>query len=279
MKIARNYVLGGAQFGSGYGRHISVPELSNFELNLLLEYAMNHGIQQIDLAQNYKFAINNLSKSDYSSEFRYTTKIQYDLDAELKILQNLRLELRMLGTVSFDSVMIHNWAALSTIDRIAAVQFVKSLKNDGICLNAGVSVYDIWELEFEDWIPDTIQAPLNFYIRDFLAYDIALKLKALGTKFVARSIFHQGLLLNPQFKNKFPDLEDFINFCNVNDFSYMHGALSVYDSQDLFQTIVIGVASIAQLEEILTTRISTSNEVIFPKSRLLSTDFTDPRKW
>jgi aryl-alcohol dehydrogenase-like predicted oxidoreductase len=279
MKIARNYSLGGAQFGNGYGKLLNIPELTTLELNLLLEYAINNGIQQVDLAQNYKSAVSNLSKSDYVSKFSYTTKIQYDQDAEHQILHNLRLELRMLGTISFDAVMIHNWATLSVVGRIAAVQFVKLLKNEGICLNAGVSVYDVWELEFEDWIPDIIQAPLNFYNRDFPANDIALNLKALGTKFVARSIFHQGLLLNPHFKDKFPELEDFINFCKVNDFSYVQGAISVYDSQDLFQAIVIGVAGIAQLEEILATKISTSNDLVLPKSRRYSSDFTDPRKW
>jgi aryl-alcohol dehydrogenase-like predicted oxidoreductase len=279
MKIVRNYVLGGAQFGNGYGKQINIPELSNFELNLLLEFAINNGIQQIDLAQNYVSAVSKLSKTEYAGEFRYTTKIEYDTDAKHKILNNLRLELKMLGTVAFHSVMIHNWATLSVLDRMAAAQFLTSLKNDGICLNTGVSVYDIWELEFEDWIPDTIQAPLNFYNRDFLANDIARNLKGLGTKFVARSIFHQGLLLNPQFKEKFPALEEFIKFCKVNDFSYVHGALSVYDSQDLFEAIVIGVASTSQLKEILTTNTSTSNHIIFPKLQPYSPDFTDPRKW
>lgn len=279
MKIFRNYSLGGAQFGNGYGKYLNIPQLTNLELNLLLEYATSNGIQQVDLAQNYKSAVSNLSKSDYFTKFRYSTKIQYDLDAERQILHNLQLELRMLGTISFDSVMIHNWATLSVVDRIAAVKFVKSLKKEGICLSAGVSVYDVWELEFEDWIPDTIQAPLNFYNRDFLENDIALNLKALGTEFIARSIFHQGLLLNPQFKDKFPELNDFIKFCKANEFSYLQGALSVYDSQDLFQAIVIGVAGISQLEEILATKISTSNDLVFPKSRRYRPDFTDPRKW
>jgi aryl-alcohol dehydrogenase-like predicted oxidoreductase len=279
MTATRNYFLGGAQFGNGYGKHISTPELSIFELNNLLEYATSSGIQHIDLAQNYDSAVNNLSRTDYASEFTYTTKIQYEPDAEQKILADLHLELKMLGIVSYHSVLLHNWATLSAVHRIAAVQFVKSLKKDGICFYVGVSVYDIWELEFEDWIPDTVQAPLNFYNREFPTNDIAINLKTLGTNFVARSIFHQGLLLNSQLKDKFPDLEDFIDFCNVNDFSYTHGALSVYDSQDLFHAIVIGVASTSQLEEILNTKISRPNDVVFPKPRVYSPDFTDPRKW
>jgi aryl-alcohol dehydrogenase-like predicted oxidoreductase len=279
MNAKRNLHLGGAQFGKGYGKHINTPELSTFDLNSLLEYALDNGVLQIDLAQNYEFAVSNLSRTDYASEFIYTTKIQYEIDAEREILLKLRCDLELLGIVSYQALLIHNWAALSTDARVAAVKFIDSLKRASISHEVGISVYDTWELDFVDWIPDTVQAPLNFYNREFLANDIARSLKASGTKFVARSIFHQGLLLNPQFKVKFPELEDFITFCKINNFSHIDGALSVYDTQEMFQAIVVGVVSTSQLEEIITTEFSTRREVQFPDSRAYDSVFRDPRKW
>lgn len=279
MKFTRNLLLGGAQFGKGYGKHINTPELSNFGLSSLLEFALSNGIQQIDLAQNYKSAVDNLSKTAFASKFKYTTKIQYAENEQNEIMFKLRLELSLLGVVSFQTVLIHNWAALSVKDRISAIKFVELLVKDGVCIEVGVSVYDIWELEFLDWCPNIVQAPLNFYNRQFLGDDIALSLRARGTKFVARSIFHQGLLLNPRFKDRFPDLEDFINFCKANDFSYLHGALSVFDTQDIFQDVVVGVAAASQLEEILATKVSTPKEIRFPESRIYNSNFVDPRKW
>lgn len=279
MNAERNLHLGGAQFGKGYGKHIITPELSTFDLNSLLEYALDNGVLQIDLAQNYESAVSNLSRTDYANEFQYTTKIQYEIDAEREILYKLRCDLESLGIVSYQALLIHNWAALSTDLRIAAVKFMESLKRANISHEVGISVYDTWEIDFVDWIPDTVQAPLNFYNREFLTNDIARSLKASGTKFVARSIFHQGLLLNPQFKVKFPELEDFIAFCKINNFSHIHGALSVYDTQEMFQAVIVGVVSTSQLEEIITTEFSTLREVRFPDSRAYDSDFRDPRKW
>jgi aryl-alcohol dehydrogenase-like predicted oxidoreductase len=279
MKRVRNLVLGGAQFGKGYGKHIYTSEVSHLDLNSLLDYAKSNEIKQIDLAQNYESAVCNLSRTARASEFRYTTKIQYDNYGQHEIRLKLRIDLELLGVDSYQTILIHNWAELEADERISAIKFLKLLIKDGLCIEAGVSVYDTWELEFVDWIPDTIQAPLNFYNRQFLSNDIALSLRESGTKFVARSIFHQGLLLNPQFRLKFPDLEDFFDFCAVNDFSYLRGAFSIYDTQDMFQAIVIGVASTSQLSEILVTEVTSGTGIEFPKLRLYDPNFTDPRKW
>lgn len=280
MNQERNLHLGGAQFGKGYGKQINTPELSIFDLNSLLEYALYSGVVQIDLAQNYESAVINMSQTDFASKFNYTTKIQYEIGAELEILNKLKSDLKMLGVFSFQSVLIHNWAVLNTYDRISAIKFVKSLKRSGISHQIGISVYETWELDFEDWIPDSVQAPLNFYNREFLASNFAQNFKDSGTNFVARSIFHQGLLLNPQFKMKFPELEDFFRFCKINNISYIHGALSVYDTQEMFQTIVVGVISSSQLEEIITTKLSTAQEIQFPERwKVYDSVFRDPRKW
>lgn len=279
MNKERYLHLGGAQFGKGYGKLIITPELSSYDLNSLLEYALDTGVRHIDLAQNYESAVSNISRTNYANKFRYTTKIKYEIGAEVQILDKLRYDLKLLRIGSYQSVLIHNWASLSTDVRVASVKFVESLKQAGISQEVGVSVYDTWELDFEDWIPDSVQAPLNFYNREFLSNDTARDLKALGTNFVARSIFHQGLLLNPQFKMKFPELEEFISFCKLHNLSYIQGALSVFDTQEIFQAIVVGVASSSQLEEIVKTDLSTRHEIQFPESRVYDSLFRDPRKW
>jgi aryl-alcohol dehydrogenase-like predicted oxidoreductase len=279
MKKTRNLLLGGAQFGTGYGKHINTPELSNFELSSLLDHAKSNGIEEIDLAQSYESAVSNLSRTESTDGFRYTTKIQYNGLLQDEIRLKLRLELELLGVDSYQTILIHNWAALESEERNSAIKFLHLLKEDRICLKSGVSVYDTWELEFADWKPEIVQAPLNFYNRQFLCSEIALSLREAGTKFVARSIFHQGLLLNPQFQARFPDLEDFFNFCKVNDFSYLRGAFSIYDTQDIFEAVVIGVASTSQLSEILDIEVTLGTGIELSESRLYDPNFTDPRKW
>jgi aryl-alcohol dehydrogenase-like predicted oxidoreductase len=279
MKKTRNLHLGGAQFGTGYGKHINIPELSNYDLSSLLDYAKSNGIEEIDLAQSYESAVSNLSKTTSTDDFRYTTKIQYKGHLQDEIRLKLRFELELLGVDSYQTVLIHNWAALESEERNSAIKFLNLLIKDCICIKSGVSVYDTWELEFVDWIPDIVQAPLNFYNRQFLSSEIALSLREAGTKFVARSIFHQGLLLNSQCRVRFPDLEDFFNFCKVNDFSYLRGAFSIYDTQDIFEAVVIGVASTSQLSEILNIEVTPGTGIELPELRLYDPNFTDPRKW
>ena len=58
----RNLILGGAQFGNGYGRYVRTPKLSKFDLEAILCLAKNNGVHEIDLAQNYESARENLSK-------------------------------------------------------------------------------------------------------------------------------------------------------------------------------------------------------------------------
>jgi aryl-alcohol dehydrogenase-like predicted oxidoreductase len=276
---SRNLILGGAQFGNGYGRHVKTPKLSEFDLEELLYLAKNHGVHEIDLAQNYESAIDNLASVTNSKDFKYTTKIQFVENLEPKILGDLRDDLVKLQISSFQNVLIHNWASLSAENRMLAARFLQSLLDLGISSEVGVSVYDLTELDFIDWVPGTIQAPLNFYNREFLKSDSVLELIELGTTFVARSIFHQGLLLNPELSIKFPQLGLFNSYCSENHLSCLEGALSVYDTQSVFQSMTVGVANASQLGEILGVRNIIPSQLAIPDLQLTDLDFTDPRRW
>ena len=275
----RNLILGGAQFGNGYGRYVKTPKLSKFDLEAILCLAKSSGVHEIDLAQNYESAIENLSNVLISKDFKYSTKIQFIEYSEQKILGDLRNDLVNLQISSFQSVLIHNWASLSAENRMLATRFVQSLLDLGICSGVGVSVYNLTELDFIDWTPGTIQAPLNFYNREFLKSDSVLELIELGTTFVARSIFHQGLLLNPDLSSKFPQLGLFNRYCRENHLSCLEGALSVYDTQGVFRSLTVGVANASQLGEILGVKNTVSSQLAIPDLQLTDLDFTDPRRW
>ena len=143
----------------------------------------------------------------------------------------------------------------------------------------GVSIYEVKEIDFGTWIPDCIQAPLNFYNRNFL-YDKATQdLLAGGTQFVGRSIFHQGLLLNPHLSSNLEATKLFVDFCSENGLSYLQGALSIYDSQDVFTSLIVGISGPDQLQEILNAGRIVKNLEVYPSVNSVSLDFTDPRRW
>ncbi len=276
---SRHLVLGGAQFGEGYGKFVHKPKLTLHTIERVLQLARMNEIVEIDLAQSYLNAVENLAKSSLSSMFRYSTKINYAFESQNEIVSTLYSELQTLKVSNFRTILIHNWASLDQASRQEAICFLDTLLSDGICEQIGVSLYTVEEMDFGGWVPNCIQAPLNFYNRDFLSDKVALRLASAGTKFMARSIFHQGVLLSPHLFEELPDLFVFKKFCNENNFSNLQGAISIYDSQSLFSSLTIGINTAHELNEILREPINALNLDSFPKVSAVNPDFIDPRRW
>lgn len=277
--VERNLILGGAQFGNGYGKFVHTPKISPENIRKILECAKTRNILEIDLAQNYTGSVDNLAASDMSSQFIFSTKITFSSESQNDIISKLITDLKSLQVERFRTILIHNWSALGQAERINSVKFLKSLVSLGLCEGVGVSIYEVEEINFGTWIPDCIQAPLNFYNRDFL-YDEATRILATsGTKFVARSIFHQGLLLNPLLSSNSKAIRIFEAFCSEKKLSYLQGALSIYDSQDVFTSLTIGIADPSQLHEIVEEGRIVKDLELYPAIDSVSLEFTDPRRW
>jgi aryl-alcohol dehydrogenase-like predicted oxidoreductase len=278
-EVKRNLILGGAQFGNGYGKFVHIPKMSPENIRKILGTAKMRDVFEIDLAQDYVGAVDNLATSNVSSQFIFSTKIKYSVDSQNDITSKLIAELKVLQVERFRTILIHNWSSIGQEERIKSVKFLKSLVSLGLCEGVGVSIYEIEEIDFGTWIPDCIQAPLNFYNRKFLYDQATQDLVAEGTQFVGRSIFHQGLLLNPKLSSNSGAMKIFIDFCSGNNLSYLQGALSVYDSQNVFTSLTVGIANPNQLQEILNEGRIVKNLEVYPAVNSVSLDFTDPRRW
>ena len=278
-EVERNLILGGAQFGNGYGKYVYTPKISPENINEILESARMRNVFEIDIAQDYLSAVENLANSNMSSQFIFSTKIKYSFDSQYDIISKLITELKSLQVERFRTILIHNWGSISRDERTKSVNFLKSLVSLGLCERVGVSIYEVKEIDFGTWIPNCIQAPLNFYNRDFLYDQATQNLVAEGTQFIGRSIFHQGLLLNPRLSSNVEEIRIFVDFCAENNLSYLQGALSVYDSQNVFTSLVVGVANPSQLQEILVEGSVVKNLSVYPAINSVSLDFTDPRRW
>ena len=278
-EVKRNLILGGAQLGNGYGKFVHIPKMSPENIRKILESAKMRDVFEIDLAQDYVGAVDNIATSNMSSQFIFSTKIKYSVDSQNDIISKLIAQLKVLQVERFRTILIHNWSSIGQEERIKSVNFLKSLVSLGLCEGVGVSIYEIEEIDFGTWIPDCIQAPLNFYNRKFLYDQVTQALVAEGTQFVGRSIFHQGLLLNPELSSDLVATKIFVDFCSENNLSYLQGALSVYDSQNVFTSLTVGIASPNQLQEILNEGRIVKNLEVYPAINSVSLDFTDPRRW
>jgi len=277
----RPLVLGCAQFGSGYGSYVNTPQMSGEELGEILKFATLNDVKELDLAQNYEGVVNNLSKQNSIGAFRLGTKIRYNHSDESEITNNLLSDLKAFGVSHFESILIHNWAPLNKVEENQALSYLANLRNEGITKSIGISVYETRELLELNVKVDIVQAPLSYFNTEFLHDDRVIHLISEGVIFVARSIFHQGTLLNLDTlpADFAPFVDEYKDFCARHNFSHLQAALSVYDTQATFSKLVIGVAESYQLEQIVKCE-AVYNESLqaeiplhFPKQ------LADPRQW
>ena len=278
--MSRQFVLGGAQFGNGYGKFVQVPKLTPSELANLLEYSSQVGISLIDIAQSYNGCIENLSEVKMSKKFDFSTKIIYVENSEIDQERNLKIELGLLNKQNYHSILIHNWSTLSERNRFSALKFLDRLKVSNLTARIGISIYQPEEMSAVPFPIDIVQAPLNFFNLSFLKSKIAHDFRKAGVEFACRSIFHQGLMLSndPNHLSQFPELLDFIDFCERNSVSSIQGALSVFDSQSLFSSLVVGVGSVNQLQDVTQSSTYKTN-LDYYHERQYRKEFIDPRTW
>lgn len=277
----RNLILGSAQFGNGYGTYVDSPKLNIDEIYQILNQANSMGIKYIDTALSYSGVIQKISNVSNLKFFDIGTKIEYSPQTERQVTKDLYNYLSNLSKFNFNYILIHNWATLSMADRNLAIKYLENLKETGITLKIGISVYDTRELEDIFTPIDIVQAPLNYFNINFLFSPNVRIMKNFGTEFHARSIFHQGLLLQPSlWPLKFSTyLTKFENYCSELQYSNLQAALSIYDSQSDFSKLVIGVSTKNNLLEIADCPISSQKVDL---SRIIAEfppEFIDPRLW
>ena len=279
----RNIILGGAQFGYQYGKYLPSAVSNIREINDLLDCALENGCSTIDIAQAYEGCVERLSSSSIIRRFKISNKFVYNSDSEIEIKKELLITLEKLLVEKYESVAIHNWSSLDMDGRRRALDFLNSLQNEQITLMKGISVYDSFEVKYSELHSriDQIQAPLNFFKRDFLKHEDSFRLVNEGVIFHARSIFAQGALMSSssQIHERFPEIEYFIDFKKRLKLSSLRAALSIYDSQHIFSSLVVGVMNSEELLEICkAVPLVLANETIetdVPGNLPIS----DPRIW
>ena len=282
MDIAmRILTLGCAQFGNGYGFYINTPQMSLEEISQILNVAMEEGVETLDLAQGYEGVVANLSRIDHVNRFKLGTKIKWANSNRESIFQALESELSILKSEQFESILIHDWSGLNSTQRESGLTFLAELRNQGITESIGVSVYETSELLEVHQPIDIVQAPLNYFNTGFLLNDTATNLAKSGVVFHARSIFHQGTLLNlSTLPKKFlSEVKDYEEFCENHGLTGLQGALSIFDSQNLFTKLIVGVSSVNQLEEIVQCPVTRINTILDEVPLGISKELLDPRLW
>ncbi len=237
--------LGTVQFGIPYGISNKHGQTTEVEVNLILNYAKEVGIDVLDTASAYGTSEKVLGKNDLF-DFKIVSKflLQNSISKQLKeSLQNLNVH-------SLYGYMAHR--PMEVADNPAVWNQLIQLKEQGRIKKIGFSFNEVHEIEnilSLGIIPDIIQVPFNYFDNRFEPYIIDLKEQ--GCEIHIRSVFLQGLFFTETttLSSYFDEVKPIIvQLQNYGD--KLPGVLLKYCIEKPFiDKVIFGINTLEQLQK------------------------------
>lgn len=258
MKLA----LGTVQFGLNYGVANTTGRPSTEAIAALLRRALEVGMDTLDTAIAYGDSETVLGSLGVQ-HWRVVSKLPAIPDSCKDVGQWVRQQtqdsLRRLGIQRLHGLLLHRPEQLLQSWGPALYAALQSLKSEGLVTKVGVSVYVPTELGplFENYTLDLVQAPLNILDRNLVDSGWAQRLKDKGVEVHTRSAFLQGLLLMPahlrpeKFGRWSSIWQEWDRWLSATGLTPVQACLRYIHSLDVIDRVVIGVDSLAQLDEIV----------------------------
>jgi aryl-alcohol dehydrogenase-like predicted oxidoreductase len=254
--------LGTVQFGLDYGIANARGRTPHDEVARILERAASAGMDTLDTAAAYGLAEQVLGEIGVKG-WRVVSKVPpVPLDCEdgqSWVMRHVEGSLKTLGIDRLDGLLLHRSADLTGPQGTAIAQGLRVVRAQGCSRQVGVSVYSPQALHAlpEDVPLDLVQGPLSVLDQRMVSEDVVAQRMGQGTAFHARSVFLQGLLLmNAQTRP--PHFMPWAAlWARWDALVRQHGGhaaamcLGYVKAQPLASRVVVGVNTLAQLEEIL----------------------------
>ena len=262
MKIA----LGTAQWGANYGISNKNGVPTDNELDKIISLACASGIDLLDTASVYGNAEQRLGNFT-NKEFNIITKVG-NINSENTIKQQLSKSLKNLKEESIYGCLFHNINELITTPLLWAE--LVSEKKAGNIKKIGCSLYYPYEIEFllkNSFIPDIVQLPYSILDQKFSTH--FKKLKNKGVEIHVRSIFLQGIyFMKPNtIPKKLRALKGAIDkiqkICKKHSISILDLCIQFILRNPIIDSLIIGVESKNQLQEIISAISSEVKEEVF----------------
>ena len=262
--------LGTAQFGMPYGVTNKIKEPTIDELKAILRVAKNHGITLLDTAHSYGDAESKLGALDLSS-FNIVSKLpaiqsEYE-NIYANLLSYLELSLKRLGQNSLYGLLLHRPDQLRNPAGGEIYKTLQRFKAAGLIQHFGVSIYNPNELGpiLDVCEPNIVQAPLNVFDQRLIESGWLDKLVSSNIEIHTRSTFLQGLLLLPRgylpanFKKWTPEFDRWHDCLKKYNITASQACLAYVQSFKKIDKVIVGVGSVAQLNEIVAASLISMN--------------------
>ena len=255
MKLA----LGTVQFGMQYGIANTGEQTGQAEVERILAYALQSGVDMLDTAVAYGDSEACLGAAGVD-DFRVVTKLPAEMgdDVESWVFEHLKASLKRLRTDRVYGLLLHRSEQLLGDGGQLLAKALARLKAEGLVAKVGVSIYDPKELELVTQASpiDLVQAPLNVFDRRLMTSGWLQRLHDDGVEVHVRSVFLQGLLLMPRNRvpNKFSPwsaLFDRWHAWLAERHANATEACLAFVNHPMVDRVVIGVDNLAQFKEVL----------------------------
>ena len=254
--------LGTVQFGLRYGVANATGRVAPEAVAAILKLAARHGIDALDTAVAYGQSEACLGAIGVPA-WRVVTKLPplpHDIrDVTAWVDLQVRGSLRRLRIERLDGLLLHRPADVLGVGGEQLLAALAAARSRGCIAATGASIYDPFELEalWPRWQPEIVQAPCSVLDRRLVHSGWLSRLQRQGTRVQLRSVFLQGLLLmpavrRPAFFARWQNLLDrWLAWCADHGVSPLQAALTYACTLQGVDRVVVGVDSVAQLQEIL----------------------------
>jgi len=282
--------IGTANFGQAYGKVENLGGVNLQDLSNILELIENQGSIRLDTAPGYGGAESVIGQLGAGRNIlkMTTTKISpKDYGNPNDILHSVKKSLNLIGVEQFENILLHGFNDNLLRHKPALTEGLNLLAEEKLSRNFGLSCYTEEEvLLAKHHFPmlNVFQVPENVVDQRLYNSTALLNLRELGNKFIVRSVFLQGKLLEKNFEASSPfnfltpitqDLEKHAFLNNLSVYDY---CLAYVKSIPWITGIVIGVETPKQLEAFFG-----SINMRYPKIKfcnmLVQDEMIDPRNW
>lgn len=255
--------LGTVQFGMNYGISNKTGQVSSEEIEKILSYCKENGIDTLDTAQGYGESEKVLGQFNLSS-FKVITKLIGNAKLETS-LENLKVQ-------NVYGLMFHRE---NECNDETWKQF-ESYKAQGLVKKIGVSVYTPKVLEdlIERYPIEIVQFPMNILDQSFVP--LLPKLKSKNIEVHTRSTFLQGLLLMEEVPEYFNPIKDKIN--SVPKPRLVH-TLNFGKQQSGVDRMVLGITRLQDLQEIVEAYSCTVSKTDYSQYMVTDEKYINPSLW
>ena len=289
--------IGTVQFGVSYGVSNDGGQTSKHEVNKILQYAHDVGINTLDTASNYgcseavigDFIQNNNNLLD----FDIVTKIpnfpgdsinDYNI---CELIENFKLSCEKLGKIFIYGLHIHNCENLFLPGGDKLLREIEQLKIDGFIKKIGISVYNSDQIDriLDNFSIDLIQIPINILDQRLVDSGHLSKLKHNDIEIHARSVFLQGLLLMPieNIDPWFDPIKKVLYRFNIEarkrNLSALQLAFGFVQNIPEVDKIIVGVNTLKQLKEIVNIESTYFDPSEFSCLSVDNLKFINPSNW